>query len=248
MPRAAPTRRAGPAMNDQTRTLLVVDDDADLRGLVAAHLRLAGYAVRDAADLSEARAALAAARPDLVVLDVVMPGGSGVDLCREIAAASGPPVILLTSIGAEADRVRGLDAGADDYVTKPFAPAELLARIRAVLRRASPARGTGHRARIGPWTFDRVQAELTGSDDVVRLLSTGEARLLSALVDAAGETLSRDALLQAMQGREARPFERSVDIAVARLRRKIEVDPADPRLLKTVRGAGYRLAVPAEPG
>lgn len=221
--------------------LLVVDDEPELRALLRSCLERAGHAVTTAADVPSARAALARDGFDLAILDVMMPGESGLDLCRDLATEGGPPVILLTAVADEAARVAGLDFGADDYVAKPFGPDELLARIRAVLRRAGgppPAR----RMRFAGWTFDVMGGELTDARGVAVPLSTGEARLLGALLARPGAVLSREELMRITRGREAPPLDRTIDNAVARLRRKIEPDPARPRILRTVRGGGYALA------
>lgn len=228
------------------KRVLLVDDDAVLRSLAGRHLQGDGYWITEASSAAEARISLARVVCSLVVLDVMMPGETGLTLCKELAEAGGPPVILLTAVADEADRIAGLDLGADDYVTKPFAPAELSARIRAVLRRT---RGRVPKGRVtfAGWTYDRPQSALSDENGISVPLGTGEARLLEALLDRPGETLSRDQIMYAMQGRDTRPFERSVDITVARLRRKLEDEPAHPKIVKTVRGGGYRLAVPVMP-
>ena len=226
--------------------LLVVDDEPEIRDLVSAHLERAGHRSSTAANVAEARTALARGRFDLVVLDVMMPGGSGLDLCAELAGQGGPPVILLTAVADESARVAGLDLGADDYIAKPFGPDELLARVRAVLRRAGappPAR----RLRFAGWTFDTLRGELLGTDGVTVPLSTGEVRLLGALLARPGAVLSRDELMRTTRGREAPPLDRTIDNAVARLRRKIEPDPTRPGILRTVRGGGYALACEVAP-
>lgn len=214
--------------------------------MVVRALKASGYLVDAAQSAAEARERLGADRFDLVVLDVMMPGESGLALCREIAVNEGPPVILLTAVADEEDRVAGLDAGADDYLVKPFAPAELLARIRAVLRRVGSKR-LSRSVAFADWRFDTLQGELIGSDGVTIPLSAGEVRLLTAFVTQPGTILSRENLIRAMHNREPRPFERTVDIAIARLRRKIETDATTPRLLKTVRGGGYILACSVRP-
>ena len=230
----------------QPARVLVVEDDPAFRDLLIAALRKADYVVDWAGDTDGARQRLGTERFDLVVLDVMLPGEGGLALCREISLNAGPPVILLTAVAEESDRVAGLDAGADDYVTKPFAPAELLARIRAVLRRAGTKRISRNVA-FADWRFDTLQGELTGPDGVKVPLSAGEVRLMTAFVTQPGSILSREDLTRAMHNREPRPFERTIDIAVARLRRKIEEDTTNPRLLKTVRGGGYMLACSVRP-
>ena len=216
----------------------------DIREPLALYLRRQGLRARTLAGAAEARRALEEGAADLVVLDVMMPGEDGLSLCRWLVARGGPPVILLTAMAEETDRVVGLELGADDYVVKPFAPRELLARIRAVLRRAPrpPAEVPGLRRRFAGWTHDPAARSLAHEDGRRAELTSGESRLLAAFLDHPRAVLSRDRLLEATAGREAKPYDRAVDNAVARLRRKLEDDPARPRLLVTERGGGYALA------
>jgi two-component system OmpR family response regulator len=186
------------------------------------------------------------------MLDVMMPGEDGLSLCRHSRETTETPVILLTAMGEETDRIVGLEVGADDYVSKPFNPRELLARIKAVLRRSQslpPQRESvvADRVRFARWIFDRERRELVDEDGVVISLSGGEFRLLSVLVDRPGIVLSRDQLLDLTRGRDALPFDRSVDNQVSRLRRKLEQDAAKPELIKTVWGEGYNFATKVEP-
>ena len=228
--------------------ILVVDDARDIREPLALYLRRQGLRARPLAGAAEARRALEEGAADLVVLDVMMPGEDGLSLCRWLAARGGPPVILLTAMAEETDRVVGLELGADDYVVKPFAPRELLARIRAVLRRAPrpPAEVPGLRRRFAGWTHDPAARTLAHEDGRRADLTSGESRLLAAFLDHPRAVLSRDRLLEATAGREAKPYDRAVDNAVARLRRKLEDDPACPRLLVTEWGGGYALAAEVE--
>lgn len=229
--------------------ILVVDDVRDIREPLGLYLRRQGFRTRLAADAAAARASLAEARPDLVVLDVMMPGEDGLSLCRHLAGTGGPPVILLTAMAAETDRVVGLELGADDYVVKPFAPRELLARIRAVLRRVpAPLATVEDTARaFAGWVHDPAARTLVHTDGRRADLTSGESRLLAVFLDAPRAVLSRDRLLAATQGRDAKPYDRAVDNAVARLRRKIEDDPARPCLLVTEWGGGYALAADVTP-
>lgn len=235
--------------------ILVVDDARDIREPLGLYLRRQGFRTRLAEDAAAARVALAETRPDLVVLDVMMPGEDGLSLCRWLAGqdraagAAPPPVILLTAMAEETDRVVGLELGADDYVVKPFAPRELLARIRAVLRRAPPPPAQVAQAarRFAGWTHDPAARTLAHEDGRTATLTSGESRLLEVFLDRPGEVLSRDRLLAATQGREAKPYDRAVDNAVARLRRKLEDDPAAPRILVTQWGGGYALAADVVP-
>jgi two-component system OmpR family response regulator len=227
--------------------VLVVDDHREIRELLAKYLARHGLRVSAAENAAKARRLLEASAIDLVVLDIMMPGEDGLSLCRHLRETTDLPVIMLTAMAEETDRVVGLEMGADDYVVKPFAPRELLARIKAVLRRANslppgrerPAAGT---IRFDRWTLNLGQRELVGEDGVAVPLSTGEFLLLRALVDHPRMVLSRDQLLDLTRGRAANLFDRSVDNQVSRLRKKTEVDPRRPALIKTVWGGGYMLA------
>ncbi len=232
--------------------LLVVDDDREIRQLVKRFLERHGYRVETAADGRAMDAALAAGRFDLVVLDLMLPGEDGLSLCRRLRQTSAVPVIMLTALGDDADRIVGLEMGADDYLPKPFNPRELLARIRAVLRRtqtadapaAEPTAAADEAFRFAGWTLDPARRELRDPEGLLVALTAGEYGLLLALVERPQRVLSRDQLLDLTRGREAGPFDRSVDVQLGRLRRKIETDPKAPELIKTVRGGGYVLATP----
>jgi two-component system, OmpR family, response regulator len=227
--------------------ILVVEDARDIRDPLAAYLTKNGLRVTKAADAAEARQVLAAHAIDLILLDIMMPGEDGLSLAGYVRATSGILVILLTAKTEETDRIVGLELGADDYVTKPFSPRELLARIKAVLRRTGeggrrPIHGPDAEAyAFGPWVLRTGERELVGSDGVAMPLSTGEYNLLLAFVTHPKRVLSRDQLLDLSQGRELAAFERSIDNHVSRLRRKVEEDSSDPKLIKTVWGGGYTL-------
>jgi len=228
--------------------ILVVDDSRDIREPLAKYLTKMSLRVSTAADGRAMRQCLASSAIDLVILDLMLPGESGLDLGRHLRDA-GIPFIMLTAMTEEADRIVGLELGADDYVCKPFSPRELLARIKVVLRRAGqgqpkPGPLTGKRLRFGHWVFDLTRRELTGPDGVGLPLSSAEFRLLEVLVERPGQTLSRDQLLDLTAGRTADPFDRSIDNSISRLRKKIEEDAKAPRIIKTVWGEGYSLAVP----
>ncbi|MDB5691630.1 MAG: response regulator [Alphaproteobacteria bacterium] len=227
--------------------ILLVDDARDIRDPLAQYLGKNGLRVTKAADAAEARQVLAAHAIDLVLLDIMMPGEDGLSLAGFIRATSGIPVILLTAKAEETDRIVGLELGADDYVTKPFSPRELLARIKAVLRRSDGAGRPVHAPDaeaygFGPWVLRTGERELVGGDGVSVPLSTGEYNLLFAFVTHPKRVLTRDQLLDLSQGRELAAFERSIDNHISRLRRKVEADPSDPKLIKTIWGGGYMLA------
>jgi len=227
--------------------IAVVDDHGEIRELLVRYLGQHGYKVSAAASAAEFRAMMAGGEmPDLVVLDIMMPGEDGLSLCRHLRSGSMLPVIFLTAMAEDTDRIVGLELGADDYLVKPFNPRELLARIRAVLRRTGgdPVRGEeplakGSSVRFGDKVFDMTRHEVTGPDGVAVPLSTAEYRLLCVFLEHAGKVLSRDALLDLTSGREAEVWDRSIDNQVSRLRRKIEVDPKNPVLIKTFWGDGY---------
>jgi two-component system, OmpR family, response regulator len=224
--------------------ILVVDDDGQVRQLIGRFLRENGYRVSGARDGREMRESLASAKIDLVILDLMLPGTSGLDLCRELRASSSLPIIMLTAKGEDTDRIVGLELGADDYMPKPFNPRELLARVRAVLRRAAARpdadRTTGGRLiTFAGWTLDMLRREVTSSDGVVIDLSGGEYDLLLALVEHPNRVLSRDQLLELARNRMCTPFDRSIDVQISRLRRKLEADENAPALIKTIRGVGY---------
>jgi len=223
---------------------MVVDDDREIRDLLARFLGRHGFRVTTAQDGKEMRRALADWRIDLVILDLMLPGEDGLSLCRELRARSPVPVVTLTILGEETDRILGLEMGADDYLPKPFNPRELLARVKAVLRRSqgvnAPARGAAAMAfRFAGWRLDRGPRRLESPDGLVVDLTAGEFDLLAPFAEHPQQVLTRDQLLDLTQGRIAAPFERSIDMQVSRLRRKIETDPNEPALIKTVRGGGY---------
>jgi two-component system, OmpR family, response regulator len=238
------------AMAEQPH-LLIVDDDPEIRDLLARYLRRQGFRVDLAADGRAMARQLEAGRFDLVVLDLMLPGEDGLSLCRRLRATSSLPVIMLTAMGEETDRIVGLEMGADDYLAKPFNPRELLARIRAVLRRAhgAPPPATAEPSAalaFAGWRLDVGRRELRDQDGVLVPLTSGEFDLLLAFAERPQRVLNRDQLLDLTRGRSAQAFDRSIDVQLSRLRRKIEADPKDPQLIKTVRGGGYMLSAPVE--
>lgn len=235
-----------PAMNAAPH-ILIVDDHREIRELVGRTLSREGFRVSAAADGKAMRKVLADGRIDLILLDLMLPGEDGLSLCRTIRAESTVPIIMLTAKGEEVDRVIGLEMGADDYLPKPFGSRELIARIRAVLRRSrmEPVRPEPEqrpkRYRFDRWTLDTERRELLREDGVTVPLSTGEYELLLALVERPQRVLTRDQLLDLTRGRAAAAFDRSIDTQVSRLRRKLERDPAEPQVIKTIWGGGYML-------
>ncbi|MDP3673986.1 MAG: response regulator [Novosphingobium sp.] len=230
---AAPTR------------LLLVDDEAGLREPLADYLVRQGFAVSQAGTAAEARSRIAAEVPDLVLLDIMMPGEDGLSLCRHLVESRHLPVIFITARGEATDRIVGLEIGADDYVVKPFDPRELVARIRSVLRRAgrgpAPANDDLDYEFEG-WRLDPLKRRLTDPEGAVVAISSVEFRLLLTFLEHPRQVLDRDRLLDMVQGREAHLFDRAVDNQVSRLRRKIEADSKNPQLIQTVWGGGYLFA------
>jgi two-component system OmpR family response regulator len=227
--------------------ILVVDDDAEIRALLTKYLQKNGLRATAVADGRAMGQALEAGRVDLVVLDLMLPGDDGLTLCRNLRAKSDIPVIMLTARGEETDRIVGLEMGADDYLAKPFSARELLARIKAILRRARslPANlqpDNARQLRFADWVLDTAHRHLLSREGVVTPLSGAEYRLLRIFLGHPNRVLNRDQLVDLTQGREAEPLDRSIDVQVSRLRHRLGDDPREPRLIKTVRGEGYVLA------
>ncbi len=231
-----------PPPTDDAPHVLVVDDDRRIRELLFRYLRQQGYRVTTASDAQEARAKLRSMDFDILVLDVMMPGESGFDFATWLRSESDAPILMLTARSEAADRVRGLEAGVDDYLSKPFEPKELSLRIASILRRAQPRPAppaTVESVRFGPFIFQCERGELFRDDQLVRLTER-ERVMMQLLARTPGEPVTREALTGA--GSLA-SNERTIDVQINRLRRKIENDPAEPRYLQTARGAGYRLVV-----
>lgn len=234
---------------DHLDHVLVVDDDAEIRRLLGEYLERNGYRVSLATDGRETRRVLDSSRPDLVVLDIMLPGEDGLALCRDLRARSNLPVIMLTARVDELDRIIGLEIGADDYVAKPFNPRELLARIKSVLRRTRalpPGGGDAHRVRFADWILDLATRQLVAPDGVVVALSGAEFRLLSVFIEHPNRVLDRNQLMDLTLGRESTPFDRSIDVQVSRLRTRLRDDARESRIIKTVRNEGYVLATTVE--
>lgn len=231
--------------------ILIVDDDAEIRSLLREYLQKNDYRVTVVADGKALWAAMATARPDLIVLDLMLPGEDGFSLCRTLRARSGVPVIMLTARGEETDRIVGLEMGADDYLSKPFNPRELLARIKSVLRRTRSLPDNLQPEAVGfyrfaGWTLDSATRNLTAPDGVVIPLSGTEFRLLRIFLDHPNRVLTRDQLIDLMLSRDAAPFDRAIDVQVSRLRHRLREDAKEPAIIKTVRGQGYVFAARVE--
>lgn len=235
---------------NQSHHIHVVDDDPDIRSLIQEYLEGEGFRVTTAGDGAQMRTILDSAPADLVILDVRLPGESGLDIAMRLRQTTDIPIIMLSEKDDVVDRVTGLEIGADDYVPKPFHLRELLARIRSLLRRidagaevsseaASGAASAQEGFRFSGWVLNTQRRELFSPDGEAIELSAGEFNLLEAFAQRPNRILSRDQLLDIVYNREANLFDRSIDVQIGRLRRKIEIDPKKPALIKTIRGAGY---------
>jgi two-component system OmpR family response regulator len=229
---------------------LLIDDDREIRDLLSRFLEKHQFRVTSVRDGREARRVWPNGHYQLVILDLMLPGESGLDLARWLRSISDVPIIMLTAMAEETDRIIGLELGADDYLPKPFNPRELLARARAVLRRTGERRrhnaDTPAAYRFAGWQLEAARRRLLDPDGVEVALTGGEYELLVAMVERANQVLTRDMLMELLRGRQAGPFDRAIDVAVSRLRRKLERDGRDPQLIKTVRGGGYVLAAAVE--
>lgn len=234
-------------------SILIVDDDPELRRLIGEFLSQHGFEVSLAQDAAAMDAVLQRQKVDLVVLDLMMPGEDGLSVCRRLTAQGRTPVVMLSAAGEETDRIVGLEVGADDYVRKPCSPRELLARIRAVLRRAADRDGgggddAGEREiyEFGGWRLDMLRRELRSPDQVLVNLSSGEFALLRAFLEHPQRVLTRDQLLDYARGRDSFAYDRAIDVQVSRLRRKLDAASSGGELIKTVRNEGYVFAAPVK--
>ena len=239
-------------MASASPNILVVEDDRETRALIARYLRTNACSVATASDGNEMYRAMADRRVDLVILDVMLPGEDGLSLCRKLRAESEVPIIMLTARGEDVDRILGLEMGADDYLAKPFNPRELLARIGAVLRRQASAlnasaMGGASAMTFQGWRIDLRLRELRNPEGARVAMTSAEFDLLRTFCERPGRVLSRDSLLDLTQGRNAGSFERSIDVLVSRIRRKIESDPGQATIIKTVRSGGYMFTPVVEP-
>ncbi|MDB5412086.1 MAG: DNA-binding response regulator [Rubritepida sp.] len=235
--------------------ILVLDDDREIRELLGKFLEKQGLRVTLVRDAREAKRAWPLARYSLVVLDLMLPGESGLDVARWLRAQSNVPIVMLTAMGEETDRIIGLELGADDYMAKPFNPRELLARIRAVLRRAQGTdvpNGNGEEAGgsllFAGWVLEAARRRLVNPQGAEVPLTGGEYELLTTLLERPNRVLTRDMLMDLLHNRQPGPFDRAIDVAVSRLRRKLEDDGRNPSVIKTVRGGGYVLSATVERG
>lgn len=237
---------------DAEEIILVVEDDPDMREIVCTSLSQDGFRVLEAGDATQMRRVLAQSDIDLVILDLVLPGESGFDLARELRKNSDIPMIMVTGRGDVIDKVVGLELGADDYITKPFFPRELVARVRTVLRRTRPKLGNApsnaveaspQTIRFGPWTLDLSGQRLTKSTGASVTLTTYEFQVLSVLAQHPGKVLSRDQIMDLVAEREWNPFDRSIDVLIGKVRRKLGDDSRDPRFIRTVRNMGYMFLI-----
>ena len=227
----------------------MVDDDKALRRLLGDYLGENGYEVALVSDGEAMRKEMAAGVFDLVILDLMLPGDDGLVLCRNMRANSNVPILMLTARGDELDRIIGLEMGADDYLAKPFNPRELLVRIKNILRRTQDTGGSRSVPRLlvfAGWTLDLSARHLIDSEGIVSLLSNGEFKLLQLLAEHPRRVLSRDQLTDVLSGREAMPFERTIDVMISRLRRSLRDDARGPTLIKTIRNEGYMLSAQVE--
>jgi two-component system OmpR family response regulator len=235
-----------PPLSPSTPHILVVEDDREISALVARYLRGNDCRVSLAVDGREMDRVLQESRIDLVVLDLMLPGEDGLSLCRRLRSSSAIPILMLTAKSEEIDRIIGLETGADDYLAKPFNPRELLARIRAILRRGTgaerPEADEVRRLHFQGWTLDTALRQVLSPEGARIAITGAEFDLLHALCLRPGRVLSRDQLLDLTQGRSAGPFERSIDVLVSRIRQKIEQDPRTPEIIRTIRSGGYLFA------
>jgi len=235
-------------------SILIVDDDQRLRRVISRFLFREGYKVREAGNAIEMRRALAVRPADLILLDLMLPGEDGLSLTRELRATADVAIIMLTGKGNTVDKVVGLEVGADDYITKPFDERELLARVRTVLRRSQAAKhnpmggtpASGRQAKFSGWTMDLVSHEVTSANGDRVDITGNEFQLLASLLARPMQALTRQEILDLVFGRDWSPTDRSIDVLVAKLRRKLEKDPKYPRIIKTVRGMGYMFAAEVE--
>ena len=233
--------------------ILIVDDDPKITKLMERFLSVYGLAISLAGSGEEMFSILKDQSFDLIILDVMLPGDDGFELCRKLRKEMNIPIIMLTAMSEDAERILGLELGADDYLTKPFNPNELLARIKAVLRRSTPEEESGISKKLKltklvflDWTLDKLTRRLISPEGLDITLTDGEYRLMEAFAERPNQVLSRDSLLEITQNRQSGPFDRSIDVRISRLRQKLECDPKQPAMIQTVRGGGYIFSTKVE--
>lgn len=236
-------------MNATGSTILIVEDDADIRQLVAELLRKEGFLIEEAEDAAAMDAVLAQTQPDLIILDLMLPGEDGLSICRRVRARNNVPILILSAKGEEIDRVVGLEIGADDYLPKPFGPRELLARVRAVLRRTTGMPSVVQNRRLGfeGFVVDLDARQVSDASGTPVSLTSAEFDLLACFVQRSRRVLTRDQLLDWTHGRSAEPFDRTIDMLVSRLRRKLDTASPGTSLIATVRNGGYLFTAPVRP-
>ncbi len=234
---------------ERTYNILVVDDHSEIRELLKRFLVQHGFKVSVAANGEEMNDQMNHSHFDLIILDLMLPGKDGITLCREVRATSNIPIIMLTALGEEIDRIVGLEVGSDDYISKPFNPRELLARVRAVLRRhfaipnvSEQISSSGQNYRFSGWTLDSTSRELFSPDGTLVSITSTEFELLVAFLSHPNVVLKREDLLKLIQGRGSDVYDRAIDTLISRLRKKIEEDPKSPKLIKTIWGGGYQFS------
>jgi two-component system, OmpR family, response regulator len=238
-------------MAEAQQHILIVDDDREIRTLLRDYLEKNGYRATATADGKGMRRALEQSHIDLIVLDLMLPGEDGLALCRELRARSQVPVLMLTALAEEVDRIVGLEVGADDYLAKPFSPRELVGRIKAILRRTAymprePVAESVKGYRFGDWSLDTTSRRLSHADGAEVALNGAEFRLLAVLLAHPKRVLSRVQLMELLRGRDIDPFDRSIDVRISRLRQTLRDDARSPTIIKTVYGEGYLIGVPIE--
>lgn len=238
-------------MTDAPQHILIVDDDREIRSLLRDYLEKNGYRATAVADGKGMRRAIEQSHIDLIVLDLMLPGEDGLTLCRELRAHSQVPILMLTALAEEVDRIVGLEVGADDYLAKPFSPRELVGRIKAILRRTAymprdPVPESVRGYKFGEWHLDMTSRVLTHTDDSQVSLGGAEFRLLAVLLAHPKRVLSRVQLMEILRGRDIDPFDRSIDVRISRLRQTLKDDARSPTIIKTVYGEGYVIGVPVE--
>jgi len=230
-------------MTETQQSILIVDDDTEICALLSIFLGRKGFRADSAHTSKDAEVLLARQSYDLIILDIMMPGEDGLQFCERLRRSDQTPILMLTALGEEVDRIQGLELGADDYLAKPFNPDELLARVKAIIRRTSPQKQSNTTYSFGAWRLNILRRELRRDDGTLVPLSSGEYALLEALARGGGQSVDRGTLMAQTRGREADPLDRTMDIQLSRLRKKLGDDAKEQRLIKTIRNSGYLLVL-----